>query len=62
MSMVGENVAVMVGGSEYAVEATKASVEKPRVSRKDRRLVRAALVIMALLAVADAVLYIGRFV
>ena len=62
MSMVGENVAVMIGGSEVASSKLDGHVEKPRVSRKDRRLVRTALAIMGILAVMDAVLYIGRFV
>ena len=58
MSVVGENVAVMVGGSGVASEV----VEKVRVSRRDRRLVRTALAIMAVLAITDAVLYLGQLI
>lgn len=50
MSVIGEGVAVSQGE------------QKVRVSRRDRRLVRAALAIIAVLAVTDAVLYFGRFI
>lgn len=63
MSLVEENFAVMISGSGVAPEAAeKVHAEKPRISRRDRRLVRTALGIMAVLAVLDAVLYIGRIV
>lgn len=52
MSVIGEGVAVSMLQGE----------EKVRVSRRDRRLVRAALVIIAVLAVTDAVLYLGQLV
>lgn len=53
----------MISGSGVAPEAAeKVHAEKPRISRRDRRLVRTALGIMAVLAVLDAVLYIGRIV
>ncbi len=61
MSICGENVAVMGSGLVSDI-GEQNHAEKPRVSRRDRRLVRTALVIMAVLAVADAVLYIGRFI
>jgi len=63
MSVCGENVAVMIGGTGLVSETVeKVNTDKPRVSRRDRRLVRTALGIMAVLAVMDAVLYIGRIV
>jgi len=52
MSVIGEGVTA----------ATSHGEEKVRVSRRDRRLVRAALAIIAVLAVTDAVLYLGQFV
>ncbi len=58
MSVVGESVVVMVAGSGLVTE----TVEKIRVSRRDRRLVRAALLIIGMLAVTDAVLYLGRLI
>lgn len=58
MSMVGESAVVMVAGSGLTAE----TVEKVRVSRRDRRLVRAAGAIIAVLAVTDAVLYLSRLV
>lgn len=63
MSVAGENIAVLVGGSGLAGETREVvRTEKVRVSRRDRRLIRAAVGIMAVLAVVDAVLYLGRFV
>lgn len=51
MSVIGEGVVAVAQGEE-----------KIRVSRRDRRLVRAAFVLIAVLAVTDAVLYLGRIV
>ena len=63
MSICGENVAVMVGGTGLTSEVSeKVHTDKPRVSRRDRRLVRTALGIMAVLAVLDVVLYVGHIV
>jgi hypothetical protein len=52
MSVIGEGVVVSMVDSG----------EKIRVSRRDRRLVRAALAIIAVLAVTDAVLYLGQII
>lgn len=51
MSVIGEGVVAIVQGEE-----------KIRVSRRDRRLVRAAFALIALLAVTDAVLYLSLIV
>lgn len=60
---IAETVSVMDSGMGQAVvDAGSVKVEKVRVSRRDRRMVRTALGIMAVLAALDAVLYLGRFV
>lgn len=56
---------VVVGDSgmgQAVVETVGGQVHKARVSRRDRRMVRAALGIMVVLATLDAVLYLGRFI
>ncbi|MBV5265967.1 hypothetical protein [Pinisolibacter aquiterrae] len=53
MSVIGDS-ATIVGGSQGEVTV--------RVSRRDRRLVRAALAIIAVLAVTDAVLYLSQLI
>jgi hypothetical protein len=63
MTSIAETVQVMDSGMGQAMaDATVANVQKVRVSRRDRRMVRAALGIMAVLAALDAVLYLGRFI
>ena len=63
MSSIAETVSVMGSGmGQAAVETADTSVHKVRVSRRDRRMVRAALGIMGALAALDAVLYLGRFI
>lgn len=63
MATVAETAAVIGSGMGQAVaEAGDAGVHKVRVSRRDRRMVRAALTIMGVLAALDAVLYIGRII
>lgn len=63
MSSVAETVDVMGSGmGQTTAEVAEASVHKVRVSRRDRRMVRAALGIMVGLAALDAVLYFGRFI
>lgn len=52
MSVIGEGVVASVSQGN----------EKIGVSRRDRRLVRAALAIIAALAVTDAVLYLGQII
>ncbi|MDK9695198.1 MAG: hypothetical protein OEL76_02265 [Siculibacillus sp.] len=47
---------------QAVVETVGGQVHKARVSRRDRRMVRAALGIMVVLATLDAVLYLGRFI
>lgn len=54
MSVIGDSATIIGGGSH--------GEEKVRVSRRDRRLVRAALAIIAVLAVTDAVLYLGQLI
>lgn len=58
MSVVGEGATMIVGVK--GLEAVKADVV--RVSRRDRRLVRTAVVFMAMLALTDAVLYLGQLI
>ena len=63
MTSIAETGAVMDSGMGQAVvEAAPMGVQKVRVSRRDRRMVRTALGIMAVLAALDAVLYFGRFI
>ena len=63
MSSIAESVAVVDSGmGQVVVEAAAGQVHKVRVSRRDRRMVRTALGIMAVLATLDAVLYLGRFI
>lgn len=63
MTSIAETAAVMDSGMGQAVaEAPAMNVTKVRVSRRDRRMVRAALGIMVALAALDAVLYLGRFI
>ena len=63
MTSIAETVQVMESGMGQAMaDGAVASVQKVRVSRRDRRMVRAALGIMATLAVLDVVLYLGRFI
>ncbi|WP_333824893.1 hypothetical protein [Pinisolibacter sp.] len=63
MSAIAETVQVMESGMGQAVaETAGGQVHKVRVSRRDRRMVRTALGIMAVLATLDAVLYLGRFI
>lgn len=63
MTSIAETVAVVDSGMGQAVaEAAVGQVHKVRVSRRDRRMVRTALGIMAVLATLDAVLYLGRFI
>ncbi len=63
MTSVAETVDVSgTGMGPVAGETTEAGSQKVRVSRRDRRMVRAALGIMGVLAALDAVLYLGRFI
>ena len=63
MSSIAETVQVMESGlGQVVVEAAGGQALKVRVSRRDRRMVRTALGIMAVLATLDAVLYLGRFI
>lgn len=63
MAVVAETVAVIGSGlGPVSDKVAEAEVQKVRVSRRDRRLVRTALGIMVALAALDAVLYLGRFV
>jgi hypothetical protein len=63
MTSIAETVQVIDSGIGQAVaEAAPMTVQKVRVSRRDRRMVRAALGIIAVLAALDAVLYLGRFI
>ncbi len=63
MASVAETVQVMGSGLVQTVgETAEGSIQKVRVSRRDRRMVRAALGIMGVLVALDAVLYLGRFI
>jgi hypothetical protein len=63
MATVAETVQVMGSGLVQTVgETAEGSIQKVRVSRRDRRMVRAALGIMGVLVALDAVLYLGRFI
>jgi hypothetical protein len=63
MALVAETVQVMGSGLVQTVgETAEGSIQKVRVSRRDRRMVRTALGIMGVLLALDAVLYLGRFV
>jgi len=63
MTSIAETVQVIDTGIGHAVaEAAPMNLPKVRVSRRDRRMVRAALGIMVALAALDAVLYLGRFI
>lgn len=63
MASVAETVQVMGSGMAQTVgETAEGSIHKVRVSRRDRRMVRAALGIMGVLVALDAILYLGRFV
>jgi hypothetical protein len=63
MTSIAETVQVIDSGiGQAVVETASMSVPKVRVSRRDRRMVRAALGIIAGLTALDAVLYLGRFI
>ncbi|TBW33062.1 hypothetical protein EYW49_20830 [Siculibacillus lacustris] len=62
MSMVGEHGTVMIGSTGLVAQVSVGEEGKVRVSRRDRRLVRTAVGIIALLAALDAVLYLGHVV
>jgi hypothetical protein len=62
MSMIGDDVTAMVGGSGRVTQVAIGEEMKVGVSRRDRRMVRAAVGIIALLAALDAVLYLGHVI
>ena len=63
MTSIAETVQVIDSGiGQVVAEAAPMNAQKVRVSRRDRRMVRAALGIIAVLAALDAVLYLGRFI
>lgn len=62
MSVIGENMTTMVGGTGLVAQVSAGEEVKVRVSRRDRRLVRTAVGIIVLLAALDAVLYLGHVV
>lgn len=63
MATVAETGAVIGSGmGQGVVEVAETTVHKVRVSRRDRRMVRAALTIMGVLAALDVVLYLGRII
>lgn len=62
MSMVGNDMTTIVGGTGRVAQVAIGEEVKVRVSRRDRRMVRAAVGLIALLAALDAVLYLGHMV
>ncbi len=60
--MIGDDVTAMVGGSGRVTRVAIGEEMKVGVSRRDRRMVRAAVGIIALLAALDAVLYLGHVI